>query len=129
YPEQAAAGLWTTPTDLAKLAIEVQLAVQGRPSRVLKQAIAREMITPVGVGGYAVGFGLGMRGEGWYFQHSGSNYGFRCDLVAQVNKGYGPVIRTNGSGGDALISRLVQMIQKEYKWASLDQPLSRQYGP
>lgn len=129
YPEQAAAGLWTTPTDLAKLAIEVQLAVQGRSSRVISPAIAREMITPVGVGSYAVGFGLEKLGEGWYFDHSGSNYGFRCNLMAHVTKGYGSVIMTNGSGGDALISRLVQMIQKEYKWDTLDQPLSRQYGP
>src|SRR5262245_30190581 len=129
YPEQAAAGLWTTPTDLAKLAIEVQLAVQGRPSRVLSPAIAREMITPVGVGSYAVGFGLAKQGEGWYLEHDGSNYGFRCDLMAHLTKGYGSVIMTNGTGGDALISRLVQMIQKEYKWDTLDQPLSRQYGP
>jgi CubicO group peptidase (beta-lactamase class C family) len=129
YPEQAAAGLWTTPTDLAKVAIELQLAVQGRPSRVLKPEIAREMITPVGVGGYAVGFGMNKQGEGWYFGHGGSNYGFRCNLSAHVTKGYGAVIMTNGSGGDALISRLVQMIQKEYKWDTLDQPLSRNYGP
>src|SRR5215471_13697274 len=129
YPEQAAAGLWTSPTDLAKLAIEVQLAVQGRPSRVLSPAIAREMITPVGVGAYAVGFGLAKEGEGWYLEHSGSNYGFRCNLMAHVTKGYGSVIMTNGSGGDALIFRLMQMIQKEYKRDILDQPLSRQYGP
>jgi len=129
YPEQAAAGLWTSPTDLAKLAIEVQLAVQGRPSRVLSPAIAREMITPVGVGAYAVGFGLAKEGEGWYLEHIGSNYGFRCNLMAHVTKGYGSVIMTNGSGGDALIFRLMQMIQKEYKWDILDQPLSRQYGP
>jgi CubicO group peptidase (beta-lactamase class C family) len=129
YPEQAAAGLWTTPTDLAKFAIEVQLAVQGRPSRVLSPAIAREMVTPVGVGSYAVGFGLEKQGEGYYFDHGGSNYGFRCNLMAHVSKGYGAVIMTNGTGGDALISRLVQMIQKEYKWDTLDQPLSRQYGP
>jgi CubicO group peptidase (beta-lactamase class C family) len=129
YPEQAAAGLWTTPTDLAKLAIEVQLAVQGRPSRVLSPAIARQMITPVGVGSYAVGFGLAKQGEGWYFEHGGSNYGFRCDLMAHLTKGYGAAIMTNGAGGDALISRLVQIIQKEYQWDTLDQPLSRQYGP
>jgi CubicO group peptidase (beta-lactamase class C family) len=129
YPEQAAAGLWTTPTDLAKLAIEVQLAVQGRPSRVLSPAIAREMTTPVGVGSYAVGFGLAKQGEGWYLEHGGSNYGFRCNLMAHLTKGYGSVIMTNGTGGDALISRLVQMIQKEYKWDTLDQPLSRSYGP
>src|SRR5215510_8903370 len=120
YPEQAAAGLWTTPTDLAKLVIEVQLAVQGRSSRVLSQAMAREMITPVGVVSFGVGFGLAKQGEGWYFEHGGSNYGFRCDLMAHLTKGYGSVIMTNGTGGDALISRLVQMIQKEYKWDTLD---------
>ena len=129
YPEQAAAGLWTTPTDLARFAIEVQLAVLGRSNRVLSPALAHEMITPVGVGPYAVGFGISKQGEGWYFGHGGSNWGFQCDLIAHRAKGYGAVIMTNGDAGGALLQQVRRMIQREYKWDALDQPIPRRYGP
>jgi CubicO group peptidase (beta-lactamase class C family) len=129
YPEQAAAGLWTTPTDLARFTIEVQLAVEGRSSRVLSPSLAREMITPVGVGPYAVGFEISKQGEGWYFAHGGSNWGFQCDLIAHRIKGYGAVIMTNSDSGGALIQQLRRLIQQEYKWDSLDAPIPRRYGP
>jgi CubicO group peptidase (beta-lactamase class C family) len=129
YPEQAAAGLWTTPTDLAKFAIEVQLAVLGRSSRVLTAATAREMVAPVGVGPFAVGFQLDKQGEGWYFAHGGSNWGFQCELTAHRLHGYGSAIMTNGDNGGALIRELQKMIQREYKWDALDPPIPRRYGP
>jgi CubicO group peptidase (beta-lactamase class C family) len=129
YPEQAAAGLWTTPTDLARFAAEVQLAILGRSNRVLSSVVAREMITPVGVGPYAVGFDISRQGEGWYFAHGGSNWGFQCDLIAHRTKGYGAVIMTNSDSGGALIPQLRRMIQIEYKWDALDSPVPRRYGP
>jgi hypothetical protein len=129
YPERAAAGLWTTSTDLAKFAIEVQLAVLGRSSRVLNRVTAREMITPVGVGPFAVGFQMQKEGEGWYFEHGGSNWGFQCELVAHVMHGYGAAIMTNGDNGGALIQQLRRMIQQEYAWDALDPPIPRRYGP
>jgi CubicO group peptidase (beta-lactamase class C family) len=129
YPEQAAAGLWTTPTDLAKFAIEVQLALLGQSTRVLSQATAREMVLPVGVGPFAVGFQVSKEGEGWYFMHGGSNWGFQCDLIAHRVKGYGAVIMTNSDSGGALIGELRRLIQREYAWDVLDAPIPRRYGP
>src|SRR4029453_16433733 len=109
YPERAAAGLWTTPTDLAKFAIEVQLAVLGRSTRVLSQASALEMITPVGVGPYAVGFTTQKEGEGGYFSHGGSNWGFQCGLTAHRLHGYGAAIMTNSDSGGRRILEPAQL--------------------
>ncbi len=125
YPEQAAAGLWTTPTDLARFAIEVQKALRGDPGRVLPQVLAREMVTPVGVGSYAVGFSVEKRGEGWYFMHGGGNWGFSCDLLAHYRKGYGIAVMTNSDTGGTLIREIEARAAAAYNWDSLDKPVPR----
>ncbi len=125
YPEQAAAGLWTTPTDLARFIIEVQTAVRGPAGKVLSQASARQMTAPVGTGPYAVGLAMEMRGEGWYFSHGGSNWGFQADIVGHLRKGYGVAVMTNGDRGRALINEIEARVAAAYGWDSLDKPLVR----
>lgn len=125
YPELAAAGLWTTPSDLAQFVIEVQKASLGAEGKVLSSAFAREMITPVGVGPYGVGLGVESRGEGWYFGHSGGNWGFRADMVGHLRKGYGIVVMTNSEGGGLLIREIENRVAAAYHWDSLDKPLRR----
>lgn len=129
YPEQAAAGLWTTPSDLARFAIEVQKSALGRSNRVLSRTTVQEMLSPVGVGDFAVGFTISRLGEGVYFSHGGSNWGFRAMLLAHKLKGYGLAIMTNGDQGSALIAELSRRIQRAYEWDSMAEPPPRGYRP
>ncbi|MGD2120208.1 MAG: serine hydrolase [Gemmatimonadota bacterium] len=129
YPELAAAGLWTTPTDLAKFAIEVQKSSVGESNQVLSRVLVQEMLSPVGVGPYAVGFSLSPSGEGWYFSHGGSNWGFRATLMAHKVKGYGLAIMTNGDQGGAVMGELSRRIQAVYEWDSVAEPVRRGFAP
>jgi len=124
YPEQAAAGLWTTPTDLAKLGIEEQRALRGE-SKLLSRATALEMVAPTGTGVFAIGFGIEKRGEGWYFMHDGGNWGFRSDLAMHRLKGYGIAIMTNSDSGGQIISEIEARVATVANWDSLDKPVPR----
>jgi CubicO group peptidase (beta-lactamase class C family) len=118
HPELFAAGLWTTPTDLAKFAIEVQMSVHGRSNRVLSKSTVQEMLNPVGIGDFAVGFMVEKRGQGWYIQHGGTNQGFMCLLVAHKLHGYGLVAMTNSMSGQVIIDEVRKRVERVYEWDS-----------
>lgn len=123
HPEQAAAGLWTTSTDLAKFAIEVQKTLRGDPAKVINRAHMLEMVTPVGVGDFAVGFQIEKLGRGWYFRHSGANAGFKCLLLAHKAKGYGVVVMTNADRGLFIMREIMNRVSRAYAWDMHDEPL------
>lgn len=125
YPEQSAAGLWTTAEDLARFVIEIQRAARGPRGAVLTQATAREMLTPVGTGPFGVGPMLSYRGEGWYFQHSGGNWGFRANFEGHLRHGYGLVVLTNSDAGGRVIAELSERVARIYGWDRVVEPLRR----
>ena len=115
HPELAAAGLWTTPSDLARLLLAVQGALAGR-SDLLSRATAREMVA-VQAGGHGLGPSVAHAGEpSARFEHGGVNEGFEALFVAYVERGEGAVVMTNASGGMALASEVMRSIAREYGW-------------
>ncbi len=115
YPEMAAAGLWTTSTDLAKFAIEVQKSKAGKSNKVLSQAMTVEMLKKQS-GDYGLGIGVGGEGNQASFSHGGSNEGFKCNLFAYSETGQGAVVMTNGDLGGQLASEIFRSIAREYGW-------------
>jgi CubicO group peptidase (beta-lactamase class C family) len=114
YPEMAPAGLWTTPSDLARYAMEVQKALAGESNAVISAAMAREMLKP-GKNQWGLGIQTGGSAEHPYFTHGGANEGFQCNLVA-YNNGDGAVIMTNSDNGGQLATEILRTIAYEYKW-------------
>lgn len=114
YPELAAAGLWTTPTDVAYFALGLLDAWTGRNASVLSQATAIQMLTP-GLGDR--GLGLIVRGASPHrrFLHKGVNDGFISSMIMLEN-GDGAVIMTNGDRGEELITEIMRSIATEYDW-------------
>ena len=83
------------------------------------------MLTPVGIGSFGVGFSIEKRGEGWYFSHSGGNWGFSCDLVAHYRQGYGIAVMTNSDTSGTVIREIEARVAAAYNWDSLDKPVPR----
>jgi CubicO group peptidase (beta-lactamase class C family) len=116
YPEMAAAGLWTTASDLAHFGIELQRAKVGLATRVLTPPMAAQMLTRQLEGAGLGIFIEGKNGSTERFTHNGANAGFRSLLVA-YSSGQGVVILTNGDNGGDLISEILRGVAKEYGWA------------
>jgi CubicO group peptidase (beta-lactamase class C family) len=116
YPEMAAAGLWTTPTDLAKFGVEVQLSLQGKSNKVLSKASAERMVTPyISSSDVGLGFFNEKRGQNIYFGHNGADEGFRAQLLVHREKGYGAVVMVNSDNGQ-LIGEIFRAVAREYGW-------------
>jgi CubicO group peptidase (beta-lactamase class C family) len=116
YPEMAAAGLWTTPTDLAKFAIEIALSKQGKSNRVLSQKTTQEMLTAQpNTGGTGIGFALPKSRPG-EFGHNGADEGFQALLVMNWETGQGVAIMANSDNGILVANELLRSVAKEYGW-------------
>lgn len=115
YPEMAAAGLWTTPSDLMHWALGVAGARAGTSTGVLSKDMATQMLTvqkaPSGLGPALEGSGRAFR-----FGHGGANRGFRAHVYYFPETGQGAAVMTNSDNGSALVREVMNAIAKVYQW-------------
>ena len=115
YPEMAAAGLWTTPSDLSRFAIGVQEALAGQSDKTLSQKMTRQMLTEEkdndGLGVFLEGSGSTLR-----FGHGGRDEGFDARLIAYAETGQGAAIMINANDNSQMVSRILEAIAREYHW-------------
>lgn len=115
YPEMAAAGLWTTPSDLARFLIHLQRTLRDETTSILDRQLLELMITEV-EGGFGLGFVLWAYQGERVFGHGGANEGFRSLMGAHPTDGYGVVVMTNSDNGDGLAEAVVDLIGKREGW-------------
>ncbi|MFB3386801.1 serine hydrolase [Flavobacterium sp. LAR06] len=135
-PQVAPSGLWSTPTDLALIAIEMQKALLGKDNKVISNAVAKkvtDIVTMNGPRGWSYGWqrSIGLGNLEW-FSHDGSNTGTGGDLLASMKKGNGIAILANGDKPNRLpvMSYVENQIINKLGWnKAIDEKYTQQIPP
>ncbi|WPP49660.1 serine hydrolase domain-containing protein [Catalinimonas niigatensis] len=120
YPESAAAGLWVTPTELAKLLIDIQLSLANKNSMLLSNYSAEQMITPTLKNEVsALGTFIENHNGEKYAQHSGANKAFRAKYYFGTSCGKGVVVMVNGTNTE-IIEEIIRSVAIVYDWPGFE---------
>ena len=119
FPEHAAAGLWSTTTDLAKLPVQLADVWQGLSSIFLRRQTLEEMLTPQNGGPYGLGAAIAGDGASLVLMKRGQNIGYQGYLILYPASGQGMVVMTNSDNGSKLAKALIKRAAAAYDWPEL----------
>lgn len=123
YPEMAAAGLWTTASDLARFAMGIQQSYAGTSNPVISQGMTARMLTNVkdndGLGVFLDGEGSSLR-----FYHGGRDEGFDTYMGAFASRGSGLVIMINANDNSGMMRRILAFVSRQYGWPGSEPALA-----
>lgn len=121
YPYLAAAGLWTTPTDLGKLILEVIHGLKGNSKLGISKELMSDLISPQGCFDDAgLGIFVTKASERIQITSQGWGIGFQCMLSALPETGCGAVVMINSEPGKpqhkSLVGEIMREISRAYNW-------------
>jgi CubicO group peptidase (beta-lactamase class C family) len=116
FPEHAASGLWSTPTDIANLMLLLGRAWRGESRLFLRPETAREMFSQQNGGPYGLGAAI-VESEGVpLVMKRGQNVGYQAYLILLPASGQGMVVMANSDNGSTLAEALVRRAAELYGW-------------
>jgi CubicO group peptidase (beta-lactamase class C family) len=119
-PELAAAGLWSTPHDLARLLVSIADGYHARAGAILTKATVDEMLTPQGGGPYGLGAAVSGQGQNLVLMKRGQNVGYQGYLILFPATGDGMVVMTGSNNGTVLAEALVRRAAEIYAWPTIE---------
>ncbi|WP_031521070.1 AMP-binding protein [Streptomyces sp. NRRL F-5123] len=100
--DPGASELWTTASDLAKVALEVRRSAHGVPLALLTPDTAARMLTPSPDDLYGLGTMVDVLGSDTEFGHEGAPAGHYAVSTLRLRTGNGLVVLANGRAGGLL---------------------------
>ncbi len=118
-PETAASGLWTSPSDYARLLIAFRESWLGE-SEFLSQPLAQDLMTEVPPGNFGLGPILEGEGPTRNYSHGGANNSYKALFMVFLESGDGAVVFTNGTRGQLLIDEVMAALAATEGWPETD---------
>jgi len=117
YPYPAAAGIWTSPSDLALLVIELMNSLHGTSQLGISQRTSKEMITSQGCKEWTgLGLFLDCSKHDVEVSSLGWGVGYQCMMIANPYLGSGAIIMTNTDLGvhqmKGIIGEIVSSLER-----------------
>jgi CubicO group peptidase (beta-lactamase class C family) len=118
-PELAAGGLWSTPTDLAKLLIDISRAYRGESNPLLSRKSARAMFRRQNGGHYGLGGAVNGSSRSLALMKRGQNIGYQSYMLVFPETGQGMIVMTGSDNGTVLATALIHRAAVVYGWPPL----------
>jgi CubicO group peptidase (beta-lactamase class C family) len=118
-PEAAAGGLWSRPTDLARLLIAISRSWRGENDTLLSQAMAREMLKRQNGGPYGLGAAVSGAGRSFVLMKRGQNVGYQGHMLIFPSTGQGIVVMANSDNGTTLATAIIRRAAAVFRWPHL----------
>ena len=116
YAIAGAGGAWSTPTDIAKFAINISNAYLGKENNLISKSVATQMLTRQNNTDYGLGVVINGDGRTLNFRKAGHNAGYHNEMLMFPNSGDGIVIMTNSENGEYIINYIIPLIAQKYHW-------------